>query len=295
MYYKSREIKKPKGFKMIKTETFLPGFSGFYGTVHEFNDDAIQADDIIGDIEDAINIHTNGTVTPTGNIDIPSSIDLDELYEVDYAQYSEDYVQAYTDVVEQFIVENGLKVKFTYQSTYSPKFYNFSNDSINIECEYDPSDVVDILEENYERFQKYIEERYTSRDGFSSSYSNDADEWLNGIRENGFGDHELGVSLEFILELNDFDEYEDGAEPTREAGNIYESSYLTVKEFDIDEETAGLLKEISDAIEKGGEQMKTYSDTMPADSSQRQREGHSENIKTLEQEYAEILLNSITD
>ena len=266
----------------MKTETFLPGFSGFYGTIHEFNENAIQSDDIVERLDEE---HV---------LDIPSSIDLDDLYEVDYEQYQKDYVEAYTDVIEEFFNDNGLKVKFTFQSVVSPKYYNFSNDSINIECDYEPSDIIDLIEENFEAFQKYIEESYTSRDGFSSSYSNDADEWMNGIREDGFGDHELGACLEFILTLYDFEEF-DMAEMAREAGNIYESSYIELKEFDIDEETAKLLNEISDAIDKGGEQMKTYSETMPQDSSDRQREGHRENVRALEKEYAEILIDAIVD
>jgi len=265
----------------MKTETFLPGFGGFYGSIHEFNDDSIQEEDILESLE--------GDYA----IEIPRGvIDLDDFSDVNYKEYSQDYSKAYVDCVEEFLNDNGVTTKFVYQNLYSPREYNFTNDSINVEVEYIPEEIIKLIEENKDEFDEYIGKTYTSRSGFTSSYSSDGDEWLEEVKKDGFDEHKLGACLEFILELYDFSELE-CSEETRESGNIYESSYLEIKELEIDSETEKLLNEISDAIDKGKSQFEEYSSTMEPDSVDRQREGFDKNIKELKEEYNEVLLNCV--
>jgi|GEM_PF-2896766 len=270
----------------MKTETFLPGFGGFYGSIHEFNDDSIQEEDILESLE--------GDYA----IEIPRGvIDLDVFSDVNYKEYSQDYSKAYVDCVEEFLNDSGITIKFVYQNLYDPGEYNLTTDSINVECEYIPEEIIKIIEENKSEFDEYIRESYTSRSGFISSYSADGGEWLEEIKSDGFGrvgSHKMGACLEFILELYDFDEVECSSE-TRESGEIYESSYLEIKELEIDSETEKLLNEISDAIDKGKSQFEEYSKTMKPDSVERQREGFNKNIKELKEEYNEVLMNCIVD
>lgn len=87
-----------------------------------------------------------------------------------------------------------------FQSIRNPKYYNFENDSINCEIEFDENLVLDYLLENSIEFEKYIFERYSSRDGFTSFYSNNSADWL---RIEDWGKHQVGSIFEFILENED--------------------------------------------------------------------------------------------
>jgi hypothetical protein len=82
----------------------------------------------------------------------------------------------------------------------SPKYYNFSNDSINIEIQIkDINEIIAYLQDNEEEFSKYIKERYSSSDGFISSHSNDYVDWLFALNNGEDLKHKLGSVLEFIL------------------------------------------------------------------------------------------------
>ena len=65
----------------------------------------------------------------------------------------------------------------------SPKFYNFSNDSINVKVTFSAENIRNIknfIQENQEAWKKYLKETYTSYDGFISHHSNnsESDEWI---------------------------------------------------------------------------------------------------------------------
>jgi len=266
----------------MKTETFLPGFSGFFNTIHKFNEDII--------VKKAID-----QMMIDYPIDVSSDvIDVDNFIDIDHKRYFEDYALEYTDCIEEFLNDIGITIKFVYQNLYSPREYNFTNDSINVEVEYIPEEIIKLIEENKDEFDGYIEKTYTSRSEFISSHSSDGDEWLKEVKKDGFDEHKLGACLEFILELNDFDELK-CSRKTKDGDENYESNYVEIKELDIDIETEELLYEIFKAIEKGESQFAEYSKTMKPDSVDRQREGFNKNIKELKEEYNEVLLNCIVD
>ena len=54
-----------------------------------------------------------------------------------------------------------------------------------------------LLNAKKETFKEYIKERYTSRDGFISHYSNNAEDWIT--RESFKDSHKLGQILNFLL------------------------------------------------------------------------------------------------
>ncbi len=165
---------------MKKIETFLPLFPGFYGTIFEPYEDS--------EIE-----YIN---------DLRKDKGLDEIgwedCEWDYKDYRERVAKNVVDFVEWELKEMGLK--FTYQEIKSPQFYNFSNDSINIEIEVKDMDkIIQYLNENEDEFRQHIKERYTSCDGFSSYHSNNSDDWIDDLKSEVTLSHKLGATLEFIL------------------------------------------------------------------------------------------------
>jgi len=169
---------------MKKIDTYLPLFPGFYCTIFE-PDETIEIDNIERQrAENGVN-------------DLPD--DFDFLQYLDYEQYRNDTAESFNDALEAELVTLGFVSGMDFQEVISPKYYNFSNDSVNVEIKLSPENEKNIrkyLLDHKEEFERYIKERYTSRDGFISHYSNDSDDWLSfELDENG---HVLGTLLEFI-------------------------------------------------------------------------------------------------
>ncbi len=175
--------------KTTKINTYLPIFQGFYGTFFE----ADNEDDEINDI--------NSQREAKGL----APIDYDKC-NWDYSEYHEDVSKQCVDAIERKLQEILNKdVKISFQALASPKEYNFTNDSINIEIKLNKeaqNTIVKILKDNERALKPYIEERYSSRDGFISSHSAYYEEWIEAIKtwDNDLLAHKLGAILGFILE-----------------------------------------------------------------------------------------------
>lgn len=166
-------------------ETYLPIFNGFYYTI--FDCDSIVNDEVY---------HINQERECKGL----EALDYDE-FEFDFKDYKNRIAEKCTEVIERelmYLFPSVSEVKF--QQLISPKYYNFSNDSINIEIQIkDINEIIAYLQDNEEEFSKYIKERYSSSDGFISSHSNDYVDWLFALNNGEDLKHKLGSVLEFIL------------------------------------------------------------------------------------------------
>lgn len=168
----------------MKIETFLPLFPGFYNTYFEADGEEEEVD------------YINEERAKKGL----DEIGYDDI-EFDYADYNERVSEEATNFVSS---EIDIPMDIKYQSLSSPKYYNYANDSINIEVDITEdalATLVIYLGDNAEEFENYISDNYTSYDGFSSHYSNDSDDWMTEymleIEDNS---HILGALLGFILE-----------------------------------------------------------------------------------------------
>ena len=56
---------------------------------------------------------------------------------------------------------------------------------------------------NFQTFDRYIADRYTSRDGFISYHSTDPFDWLDEFTND---EHKLGAVMDFILRNEDVEE-----------------------------------------------------------------------------------------
>lgn len=154
-------------------ESFLPVFTGFYSTIFEASEDNI----------------------------IESPYKWDD-YEFDYAGYHIAMAKACVNAIEKEL--KPLNIKVTYQSLSSPKYYNFTNDSINVRYRLG-KDSANLLNEyllkNYDAFTIYIKDHFTSYDGFMSWYSNNVSDWLNTKEYTNEKLHlTFGTMLEFYFE-----------------------------------------------------------------------------------------------
>ena len=149
-------------------------FSGFYYTIH----------DGVFDSEQEYILE-----------DFPNKTWDDFKWKIDYEGYCKNYVRA---------VNSEIDFNLEFRNMWSPREYNFETDEIY--CFLNEEDLNKISSAlNSETLKKLIKQRFTSRDGFSSFYSNDLDEW-NEKNVKEWDVIELGTLLDAWLidnELND--------------------------------------------------------------------------------------------
>ena len=100
-----------------------------------------------------------------------------------YNQIAEDYTNFYIDELNKRL--KGFSLKANYKCFESPREYNFKTDRIFIEIEENHAvDFIKYLVKNYKKeLEKKIQDRFTSRSGFISSYKNSLDLWIDDYSE----------------------------------------------------------------------------------------------------------------
>ena len=168
----------------MRVQTFLPVFNGFYNTLFE--------DLIDNAVDNQIEYYNEQNVTELSYDD----------FNFDFASIQNEICKDAVSKIEEKLNEIGINCTINFQTLVSPKYYNFSNDSINIEINFKKfSQVIETLEQNYDLFTQYIKDNYTSRDGFISSYSSYAIDWMEDLREDAENEaHKVGAVLDFIFQ-----------------------------------------------------------------------------------------------
>lgn len=163
---------------MKPIKTYLPLFSGFYGTIWESDED---------------NFCSENDCTCENLI-------------VDYNAYNKDIVLGICDFVEsncEFI----KAIKF--EKICSPRAYNFSNDSANVSIAIKKREFKKYLKDNIGALDKYLKENYTDYDGFMSSYGNSFEAWKEETDNfTNLDNHYLGSLLNFYFENEEITEYD---------------------------------------------------------------------------------------
>jgi len=167
---------------MKKIESYLPLFDGFYNTLFEYcNEDT--------DIQ---------WYNETHGTDL-----FYEDFDWNYTERHQRISKQVCNIVNGLLSEEDINMTINFQKLVSPREYNFTNDSINCEYvisqkEYDK--IIDYIKVNWSNFEEYVKDRYTSRSGFISSHSNNAEVWMNNIKSESHLEHGFGTVLEFILQ-----------------------------------------------------------------------------------------------
>jgi len=166
--------------KTQKVDTWLPLFPGYYGTYLELDYEE----------ENAIDNYNQ-----ENNTDYDYD-DFNWFYDYYYNTININSCNFVEDILQKLNLIKSIK----FENMSSPKEYNLANDSINIEVEMSPKNMVfilDYLKEHKTEFSTYLLNNYKSGDGFFSSYSYDFDDWYN--KESLEHSHKLGAILQFIL------------------------------------------------------------------------------------------------
>lgn len=203
-----------------KVKTWLPVFPGFYGTHFEADED--------GEI-----------------YDIKGQREQNNLSELPFEAIQFDYDEYHNTIGENacaFILNklDGFVLSVEFECINSPKYYNYSNDTIHCEIELDNDCIYKIHEfitDHKEDFEVYLHDRYTSYSGFTSFYSNKYKDWMFDFKENLKDKHKLGAYLDFIVKHENITE--DAESEMLEycqqnGGYIYAGNYedCISKEFD---------------------------------------------------------------
>ena len=115
-----------------------------------------------------------------------------------------DYGKVYVDQLSKWIKDNiGLDINLRFKEIISPKFYNYTTDTLYAEIS---NDSVNTLYNAVSMYflDKEIKDLFTPRSGFIPYYSNDINHWINkGVNE--YDEIELGVLLSALLNEYSFD------------------------------------------------------------------------------------------
>lgn len=189
-----KKAQKNQAKKNLKTvETWLPIFPGFYETGFDLSDFEIER---VVEQEESEYIEYFSELHEAG---IPQRYFNEHLWSyIDFSNCFKDAAESLCNHLK-YLDNTGIINEVEFQKICSPKYYNFSNDSINCKITFNAKNLQEYINKNKESFKEYIEERYTSRSGFSSFYSNDVNNWMS---VSDYGEHEVGSVLQFVL-LND--------------------------------------------------------------------------------------------
>ncbi len=193
----------------MRVNTFLPLFNGFYGSIFD-----------IDEYEEIMQY----------NQDNNTDCNEDD-FEFDYNQYYQDLSEEFCTIVEKLLIDNNIITSLKFEQLVSPKYYNYSNDSIDIEVNINKDNIISFIKDNFAAFDEYIRDNYISRSGFVSHYSNDADEWFNELKTDSLvkDEHQIGAILNFIA-LNLIDDYRGDIYLLYNTTNVYPGSYMKLVE-----------------------------------------------------------------
>ena len=160
-------------------------FAGFYNSKYSGELDAVQERFVEYEVEKDMGLDAN----------IPNNA----LWHcADYGKAYDHIARAYVDQFNQHLIdEYELDLDLKFESLTSPREYNFETDRIF--CE--------ISEENVRKLRsavsdpalrQAIKDRFTSCDGFISSYDNDLDDWSTDLLT--WDHNELGTLLVALLD-----------------------------------------------------------------------------------------------
>ena len=189
---------------MKTIETILPFFTGFYHSVW-YTADTVY-DCAYNDMQE-----------------IDTSLDVADIADIicdiaDHRAYEKDVSSEVASIYEANLIDSGYIESLDFQGIYSPKYYNYSTDKINVKLSLNEKNIAKLKKDfddnkrNPELIQE-IKNAFTSYSGFTSFHSNDinSEEWTNFL-ENEYKVIWLACNLSAIIDgysYNDVEIYQD--------------------------------------------------------------------------------------
>lgn len=114
------------------------------------------------------------------------------------------YLEYIKDRLKDFFNEIGI-INLDFVKVDSPAFYNFTTDKLVCNIEVNKNKFITELQKyNFEAWEQFLKDNFTSYDGFISFYPNDPNEWTELIEEKFDTDNVIiEALLQFYLEQNE--------------------------------------------------------------------------------------------
>jgi len=177
----------------IKVKTWLPVFPGFYGTIFNYEGDDIDQtlfNDPSAVDDDLLKYICNDLLWDNW---------LNQDYEKEVSKHCTEFIEGYCK--ENF---PGIIKSIEFENLYSPKEYNFANNSINVIMQVDFDALLKAFI-SHEKSADFLKDTYTSCSGFISHYPNNLKDWIADAFEDQ--KHTTAAMLQFLLTADD--DYDD--------------------------------------------------------------------------------------
>jgi hypothetical protein len=185
--------------KTITIGSWLPVFPGFYGTI--FDDEGMYDQELELIMEQVKPVELAEAMVENFYMSKESTRCWND--------YRDTITKQSVEIIEKELKELGVVDQIKFTELVSPKEYNFRNDSINVELVFTPENIQNIknfIEEEYDQWERYLADRFSSRDGFISFHANhpEAEEWnIDSAIEDAY---KAGAILDFICYEQAIDE-----------------------------------------------------------------------------------------
>lgn len=137
----------------MKFQIYLPVFSGFYNTIWQPSLEDYESE---------------------------NNYEFERDYRFDNRGYEDDVAKRLCALFAKEFPKFIKSIEF--EEVWSPKEYNFKNDSINCTMQLKINALRDYVRAHPIAFDEYLKQHFTSCDGFISFYSNDAEVWYQKMR-----------------------------------------------------------------------------------------------------------------
>jgi hypothetical protein len=121
------------------------------------------------------------------------------------------YVEAVQTCADYFLSgfyqANGIEIEIKTGQIYSPKYYNYATDQIDLEVKFNKTKVLKYAKDHQGELDYFLNKHFTSYEGFNSHTANNYQDWLQDFKDNNV--QSIGAVLTFIFE-DDLYEFREG-------------------------------------------------------------------------------------
>lgn len=120
----------------------------------------------------------------------------------DYNKYKTKIQELAADFLTYEIDSNEIKIEAG--ELYSPKYYNFDTDNIELTVEFDKVKILNNVFKDVNTFDTFLNDNYSSYDGFCSFTANNFDEWYIDYKDEK--ETAIGALLTYLFKDTDYKE-----------------------------------------------------------------------------------------
>lgn len=129
-----------------------------------------------------------------------------DFIEGGYDQFTEKVASQCTDLLNDYM-RGGLIKNIKFKRLSSPAYYNFSTDKLvlEVECEWDK--LVKYCEETKDDFNQYLQDNFTSYDGFTSFVPNNYTDFMRDLEDDFERLSQVVIEYYILNRIDDLEEY----------------------------------------------------------------------------------------